>query len=107
MTGESAEETRALAGLAKACGISVFSAASESQLAYEIRELGYGIFTYCLLDAFDTKPDEISEKGFVKVTRLLGTVTSATRETSYRYLGIYQSPIFFAFGDDFSIGKVE
>jgi uncharacterized caspase-like protein len=100
------EERRLVANLAKSTGIAVFSAASETQAAYEIAELGYGIFTYCLLDAYRNKRELIANDGVVRLSRLLGTVNASTRETAYRYLGIEQSPIMYMFGDDFAIGRL-
>jgi uncharacterized caspase-like protein len=100
-------EARLIAGLAQARGIIVFSSASETQYAFEIEELGYGIFTYCLLDAFTNRRNDIADEGFIMATKLLGTVNRATRKTAYKYLDTEQSPMVYFFGDDFSLGKVE
>ncbi len=100
------EDHRIIARIAKEHGIAVFSAASVSQDAYEIRALGHGIFTYCLLDALRASPGTVSEDGVISVARLLARVNRATRETAAAHLKIEQNPIVYMFGDDFSIGRV-
>jgi hypothetical protein len=100
------EDHRIIARIAKEHGIAVFSAASVSQDAYEIRALGHGIFTYCLLDALRASPETVSDDGVISVARLLARVNRATRETAAAHLKIEQNPIVYMFGDDFSIGRV-
>jgi uncharacterized caspase-like protein len=100
-------EARLMASLARARGIVVFSSASETEYAYEIEELGYGIFTYCLLDALTNRRSDVADEGFIMATKLLGTVNRATRETAFKYLKLEQSPKMYFFGDDFSLGKLE
>jgi uncharacterized caspase-like protein len=85
----------------------VFSSASETQYAFEIDELGYGIFTYCFLDALTNRRSDITDEGFIMATKLLGTVNRATRRTAYKYLNVEQSPKVYFFGDDFSLGKTD
>ncbi len=99
------EERKIIARIAKEHGIAVFSAASASQEAFEIRELGHGIFTYCLVSALGGPLDAISEDGVITITRLLGRVNRATRETALKYLKIEQTPIVYIFGNDFGIGR--
>lgn len=99
------DERRIIARIAKEHGIAVFSAASASQEAFEIRELGHGIFTHCLVSALGGPLEAISEDGVITVTRLLGRVNRATRETALKYLKIEQTPIVYIFGDDFGIGR--
>ena len=78
---------------------------SSAQEAFEIRELGHGIFTHCLVSALGGPLEAISEDGVITVTRLLGRVNRATRETALKYLKIEQTPIVYIFGDDFGIGR--
>ncbi|MCU0845720.1 MAG: caspase family protein [Spirochaetes bacterium] len=101
------DERKIIARIAREHGIAVFSAASASQEAFEIRELGHGIFTHCLVSALDGPPDAVSEGGVITVSRLLGRVNRTTRETALKYLKIEQTPIVYIFGEDFGIGRVK
>lgn len=100
----SVEERRLVATLAKDQGIAVFSASSESQAAYEIRELGHGIFTWCVINALTVHRDEITRNGVITIGGLLDYVSKATRETAFKYLKTDQSPVMYNFGDNFSLG---
>lgn len=100
------EEHKIMARVAREHGIAVFSAASVSQEAYEIRALRHGIFTHCLLDALGARRNEIAEEGLISVARLLSRVSRSTRDTAETHLHLEQTPIVYIFGDDFSIGKV-
>lgn len=101
------EEKRQIANLAKAKGIAVFSAASESQAAYEISHIGHGLFTHSILEAVENRQDEISIEGNITVGKLLSTVNSLTRAGAMEYLGIEQSPSVYLFGEDFLMGRVK
>lgn len=103
----SVEERRLVATLAKDQGIAVFSASSESQAAYEIRELGHGIFTWCVINALTVHRDEITRNGVITIGGLLDYVSKATRETAFKYLKTDQSPVMYNFGDNFSLGMAE
>jgi uncharacterized caspase-like protein len=95
-------EVRIITTLAKSRGIAVFSAANETQDAYEIPDLGHGIFTAGLLDAL---AGYRNEDGLINITGVLGEVAKSTRQTARKYLGIEQSPIMYVFGEDFILGK--
>ena len=101
----SIDEERQIAGLAKAQGIAVFSASAADEYAYEIPQLGNGIFTYSVLEALDTKRDEITIEGNISLGKLLSSVQRITRDTAYEYLGVEQSPSMYMFGDDFYLGQ--
>ena len=100
------EDRRIIANLAKERGIVVFSAASTTEDAYEIKSIRHGIFTYCMLDALSNRKADIANGGMISVARLLSLVNRATRDTAYRYLKVEQTPILYMFGDDFSLGIV-
>lgn len=101
----SIEEKRRIAQLAKAQGIAIFSASSADEYAYEIPQLGNGIFTYSLLTALEEKRQEISIDGKISLGKLLSSVNRITRDTAYEYLDIEQSPAMYLFGDDFYLGS--
>ncbi len=100
----SVEERRLVATLAKDQGIAVFSASSESQAAYEINELGHGIFTWCVIDALTLRQKDISQNGVITIGGLLDYVSRATRDVAFKYLKTDQSPVMYNFGDNFSLG---
>jgi len=99
------DERKMIANLAKSKGIAVFSASNENQSAYEIKALGHGIFTWCFIDAIKNRRDEVSIDGAITMSKLLGVVNRATRETADKYLKIEQSPVLYIFGDDIILGK--
>ncbi|TAL33214.1 MAG: hypothetical protein EPN93_14370 [Spirochaetes bacterium] len=99
------EETKIIARIAKEHGIAVFSAASVSQDAFEIRALGHGIFTYCMIEALRGPADQVAEDGIITIARLLSRVNRTTRETAQKHLGVEQSPVLYIFGEDFGIGR--
>ena len=99
------DDVRIMANLARERGIAVFSAASKSQAAFEIKSLGHGIFTYSLLHALNNRRDDIADNGLISIARLLSFVNRMTRDTAQKHLKTDQSPILYIFGDDFSIGR--
>lgn len=103
----SIEEKRQIASLAKAQGVAIFSASSATQKAYEIPQLGNGIFTYSVLYALEERKEEISIDGKISLGKLLASVNRITRDTAYEYLKIEQSPSIYMFGDDFYLGEYE
>jgi len=99
-------DRRIIANLAKERGIVVFSSSSPAQDAYEIKAIGHGIFTYCMLDALRNRRDDIVNGKLISIARLLSLVNRTTRDTAYQYLKMEQSPILYMFGDDFGIGLI-
>ena len=79
------DEKRLIANLSKEKGIAVFSAASRDESAFEIKDLGHGIFTYAMLETLSDNRQ--------------------IRSIAYKYLGTEQSPVMYLFGDDFAIGR--
>ena len=103
----SIEEKREIANLAHSRGIAIFSASSATQAAYEIADIGNGIFTFSILEAINNKQDQININGKITLGKLLSEVNDITRETAYNYLKIDQSPSMYLFGDDFYIGEIK
>jgi WD40 repeat protein len=101
------EERKIIANLAKARGIGVLSASSETQSAYEIKALGNGILTYGIIQAFNNKKNEITNNKLISISKLLSVVNQLTRDTAYQYLKVEQNPVMYMFGDDFSVGAVK
>jgi WD40 repeat protein len=99
------EVRKALVDLAKRKGAIVFAAASATQAANEIAELGHGFFTYCLLAALGDRRG-LGVEGVVSVTKLVGAVEGATREVARRYETL-QTPVKWVQGEDFGLGLAE
>jgi len=99
------EERKLIADLAKARGIGVLSASSDTQAAYELQVLGNGILAYSIIQALNNKKDDITRGSLLSLTKLFSTVNELTRNTAYKYLKIEQNPVMYMFGDDFAIGK--
>lgn len=75
--------------------------------AYEIEELGYGIFTHSIITALTEMPGSVSRNSLVSINLLMTEVEQLTRETGYEYLKIDQIPIKYNFGEDFDIGVLK
>jgi hypothetical protein len=103
----SLEEKKALASLAKERGIALFSASNALQSAYEISDLGHGIFTWCMLDVLKNRKKELAVDKHITINSLLSRVNKMTRETARKYLEVEQSPTMYFFGDDFTIDVLE
>jgi WD40 repeat protein len=101
------DERKAIADLAKKSGIIVFAATSPGADAYEIEELGHGIFTYSIITALREKTGLIARNSRISINRLMTEVEQLTRETGYIYLNIEQNPIKYNFGEDFDIGLIK
>lgn len=101
MTRGMAEE-KALAQLARATGTHWITAAGSTQLAHELDELGHGLFTYAILQAFTGKADGVRD-GQITVTELEAYLNSVVPELALRYRGAAQYPNIFGRGQDFPL----
>lgn len=100
------DEQRLISRLAKDRGVSIISASSAAQDAYELKALDNGLLTHSLLQALGKRGEEISTDSLVQVQKLMSVVNSLTREAAYEHLKVEQSPIIYFFGDDFTIGRL-
>ncbi len=101
------DEIKRIAGFARERGIAVLSAASESQKAYEVKELRHGIFTYSMLEVLGKHKKGIATDKRVTISKLIDAVDAKTRETSLKYMPVEQRPIRYTFGDNFTVDLVE
>lgn len=101
------EERKMIATLSKERGIAVFSAASQTQSAFEIESLGHGIFTYSLVETLNQNPQEVANGKLISVAKLLSFVNRKTRDLAVTHLNVAQHPILYMFGDDFSLGLLK
>ncbi|MBI5209719.1 MAG: caspase family protein [Elusimicrobia bacterium] len=104
--GRGVEERKALAKLARASGVYIVAAATDAQVAAEVKTLGHGVFTYSLLEALKGAADANPKDGVVMVGELLGYVEEALPELTLKYKSQAQYPVKFAGGMDFPITTV-
>lgn len=96
-------EERAVRMLAHANGIYLIAASTAEQYAYEIPELGHGVFTYALLAGLgeNGEPQAVNPEGIVTVLSLINYVTRTVPELTEKYhMGNSQLPVIFDAGTD-------
>lgn len=96
-------EERAVRMLAHANGIYLIAASTAEQYAYEVPELGHGLFTYALLSGLGERnePQAATPAGIVTVLSLINYVARAVPELTEKYhMGDPQTPVIFDAGTD-------
>lgn len=96
-------EERAVRMLAHAHGIYLIAASTAAQYAYEVPELGHGVFTYALLAGLGEsgEPQALNPDGIVSVLSLINYVARAVPELMEKYhMGDPQTPVIFDAGTD-------
>jgi WD40 repeat protein len=96
-------EQRAVRMLAHAHGIYLIAASTAAQYAYEVPELGHGVFTYALLAGLgeNGEPRALNPDGIVTVLSLINYVALAVPELTEKYhMGDPQTPVIFDAGTD-------
>ena len=91
-------EERAVRMLAHANGIYLIAASTAEQYAYEVPELGHGVFTYALLSGLGERdqPQAATSEGIVTVLSLINYVARAVPELTEKYhMGDPQTPVIF------------
>jgi uncharacterized caspase-like protein len=89
--------------LAHANGIYLIAASTAEQYAYEVPELGHGVFTYALLSGLGERdqPQAATSEGIVTVLSLINYVARAVPELTEKYhMGDPQTPVIFDAGTD-------
>jgi hypothetical protein len=90
-------EQRALAVLARASGVAVAAASTDTQSALEDTGLGHGIFTHVLLATVGA-PREV-----VTVSKILSEVEAQVPKLTESKYGRLQDPIVMRAGQDFPL----
>ena len=90
-------EQRALAVLARASGVAVAAASTDTQSALEDTGLGHGVFTHVLLSAMGA-PREV-----VTVSKILSEVETQLPKLTESKYGRLQDPIVVRSGQDFPL----
>ncbi|MDH5398911.1 MAG: caspase family protein [Cyclobacteriaceae bacterium] len=98
-----AAEEKALAQLSRSAGIHVLAAAGSEQTAAEFKELGHGLFTYMILEAFSGRADGAPLDNKITVYELKSFLDDQVPEYSRKYKGSPQFPSTFSRGHDFPL----
>jgi WD40 repeat protein len=96
-------EERAVRMLAHASGVYLIAASRAQQYAYEVPELGHGVFTYALLAGLGEhgEPQATAVGGTVTVLSLIDYVARLVPELTEKYhMGDPQTPVVFVTGTD-------
>ena len=99
-----AAEEKAIAQLARSTGTHWLTASGSEQFAGEFKQLGHGVYTYCLLEGLSGSAD--SGDGKVTVKELDAYLQNQVPEVSQKYKGNPQYPASYGFGNDFPLGVV-
>lgn len=89
--------------LSRISGVTVLVATRKDQQAFEMRDLGHGLFTHVLLSGLKGKADLRPADGTVTAHELVGYAAREIPDFSQRYLNYQQEPTAFALGADFPI----
>ena len=96
-------EERAVRMLAHANGVYLIAASTAQQYAYEVPQLGHGVFTYALLSGLGERdqPQAAASDGIVTVLSLINYVARSVPELTEKYhMGDPQTPVIFDAGTD-------
>jgi hypothetical protein len=102
LAARGAAEEKAIAQLAKSTGTFWLTASNSEQFAGEFAQLGHGLFTYCILQAFSGKADGQNDKK-ITVQELSAHLNDQVPIISKQYKGMEQFPVFYGSGNDFPI----
>jgi len=97
-----AAEEKAIAQLARSTGTYWLAASTTEQFAGEFAQLGHGIFTYCILQAFNGAADGQGDNK-ITVQELSAYLNDQVPIISKQYKGSEQYPVTYGFGQDFPI----
>jgi len=103
MRGVGQEEKR-LHQLSRKSGVTLIAASGASQYATEFKDLGHGVFTYALLEAFAGKAETGINDSKVSVMELVPYLLNRIPELSLKYNTGGQKPNIFSQGSDFVVG---
>lgn len=96
-------EEKAIAQLSRSAGVHILASAGSEQFATEFKQLGHGVFTYALMQAFNGQADGAPNDGKITVYELKAYLDSQVPELTHQYHGGSQFPHTFSTGSDFPI----
>jgi len=97
-----AAEENALAKLSRSTGINVFASTTSDQLASEFKDLGHGIFTYSLIEAFSGLAVNSDQQ--ITNNTIKSYLDFRVPQLSRQYKGNEQYPTTFMTGQEYPIG---
>jgi len=96
-------EEKALAQLARSAGIHVIASSQSDQYASEFSELGHGLFTYALIQAFNGKAEAPPPDGKITIYEIKAYLENVIPDLSKKYKGQAQYPVSYTNGQDFPV----
>jgi WD40 repeat protein len=103
LASRGAAEEKAIAQLARSTGTFWLAASGTQQFATEFKELGHGVFTYCILQALRGQADSGNADKKITVNEISSFLGDKVPEISEKYNGEAQYPNSYGFGMDFPI----
>ena len=96
-------EEKAISQLARSTGTYWLTASNSKQYATEFKELGHGLFTYCVLLGLQGQADGGSKDKKITVKELSSFLDDKVPELSEKHKGTPQYPSIYGYGMDFPI----
>jgi len=103
LASRGAAEEKAVAQLARSTGTYWLTASGSEQFATEFKELGHGLFTYCVLLGLQGQADGGKKDKKITVKELSSFLDDKVPELSEKHKGTAQYPTLFGYGMDFPI----
>jgi WD40 repeat protein len=103
LASRGAAEEKAIAQLARSTGTFWLAASGTQQFATEFKELGHGVFTYCILQALQGHADSGNADRKITVNEISSFLGDKVPEISEKYKGEAQYPNSYGFGNDFPV----
>ncbi|TWT89325.1 caspase family protein [Stieleria varia] len=103
--GISVKRSASKPDLSSQLGLSMLLACSEMQVSYEAAELGHGVFTYFIVQAFDGSGDS-NRDGKLSLYELGSFVSDRVESYTQSKFSASQTPYFRHDGGDFIVGKL-
>jgi WD40 repeat protein len=100
-----AAEEKAIAQLARSTGTHWLTAAGSEQFASEFAQLGHGVFTFALLQAFAGGADNNGD-GKITIKEIDAFLQDQVPILTEKYRGTPQYPSSYGFGQDFPVGII-
>jgi len=96
-------EEKALAQLARSAGIHVIASSKSDQYASEFSELGHGLFTYAIIQAFNGQAEAPPPDGKITIYEIKAYLENVIPDLSRKYKGQAQYPVSYTNGQDFPV----
>lgn len=104
---ENITKERAIAQLSRTSGLTTIAAAAATQSAFDIKQLGHGLFTYVLLKGLEGAADADDGDALVTMLEIRSYISKKVPELSKKLIGREQIPSGRSNGQDFPIAETE